>query len=317
MAFYTGQASSYSELLNVLVNSCVLQGWTWSDGILSKEKAFVRPYVSSSQVAEQGPGLCIEGGTGKSGNTLVNPSLARPRLGGVGLPPAFVPAPIFPLKYNIFIFNNPNEVFLIVRYDIDRFMFLSFGYSTVSGCGLWLSATVSKGYNDFNITGFENTKGFSIGVNSGGEMWVNPARAVATAFFWQTVPQSSELTSNSACFIELENIGWAYPPKNIINAVNTIQPHIGRLPSKWSSNSPLLAIQPILVRQQNKQSIVAEIQNARYMRIDNYEPEEIITLGNDRWMVLPFHKKNLSFRDGVIPADHSGTFGWAIRYEGP
>lgn len=316
MAFYTGQASSYSELFNVLVNSCVLEGWTWSDGILSKEKAFVRPYVSTLQTQQQGLGLCIQGGTGKSGSTLINPSLVQPRIGGIGLPPALVPAPIFPLKYNLFIFNNPNEVFLIVRYDIDRFMFLSFGYSTVLSCGLWLSATVSKGFNDIsNFSDF--TKGFSIGLNAGGEMWYSPARSVATAFFWQTVPQVSELTSNSACFIEFENIGWAYPPKNIINAVNTIQPLIGRLPSKWSSNSPLLAIQPILVRQQNKQSIVAEIQNARYMRIDNYEPEQIITLGNDRWMVLPFHKKNLSFRDGVLPSDHSGTFGWAIRYEGP
>lgn len=317
MAFYTGQASSYSELLNVLVNSCVLQGWTWANGILSKDQVFMRPYTASSQVAEQGPGLCIQGGTGKTGSTLINPSTCCPRIGDIGLAPTLVPAPIFPLKYNLFIFNNPNEVFLIIRYDIDRFMFLSFGYSSVSGCGLWLCGAVSKGYNDFNYAHMAPNKSFSITATGGGDMLNSPTKSVATGFFWQTAKNGVELTATTTCFIGIESIGWVHPQNSDLAAVYTIQPLISRLPSNWSSNSPLLAIQPIYQRTQNKQSIVAEIQNARYMRIDNYEPEQIITLGNDRWMVLPFHKKNITVRNGGNNIDHSGTFGWAIRYEGP
>lgn len=52
MAFYNGQASSYQELLDVLVAGCVEQGWTWTNGILSKGYAFVKPFVSTGFVAQ-------------------------------------------------------------------------------------------------------------------------------------------------------------------------------------------------------------------------------------------------------------------------
>ena len=72
-----------------------------------------------------------------------------------------------------------------------------------------------------------------------------------------------------------------------------------------------------MARASNKVSILAKIENARYLRIDNLQPEQILTFGAEKWMVFPFHKKNSSVRDGGTSIDHSGTFGWAIRYDGP
>ena len=69
--------------------------------------------------------------------------------------------------------------------------------------------------------------------------------------------------------------------------------------------------------EENKVRLVLEVRNARYMRIGNNDPEQVITLGPDRWKVFPFLRKNASVPDGGSVIDHSGTFGWAIRYDGP
>jgi len=60
-----------------------------------------------------------------------------------------------------------------------------------------------------------------------------------------------------------------------------------------------------------------DLQNARTLRVDNYDPGQIITLGDDQWRIYPFYRKNADQRDGTTSSggDHSGTMGWAIRYD--
>ncbi len=60
-----------------------------------------------------------------------------------------------------------------------------------------------------------------------------------------------------------------------------------------------------------------QFENAKFIRINNYEPEQLIVLGNDKWMVFPFYKKNSESLGGTGISDHTGTFGWVIRYDGP
>jgi len=52
----------------------------------------------------------------------------------------------------------------------------------------------------------------------------------------------------------------------------------------------------------------------RYVVIANLQPEDIITLGSDRWRVYPFFRKGAAF----APAGQdTGYLGMAIRYDGP
>lgn len=318
MAYFSGQASSYQELQNVLVSACVAQGWIWADGILNKGNAYVRLYVSSTLTNAQGPGLCIQGGTGKNGATLISPSVAEPRVGALSPTSPNLPAPSFPVKYQIFIFEDPSEVYLIIEYDIQRFMFLSFGVSNLTN-KLWLSATSSKMFQQFSE--YAQYTGFCIFATgsypSGNSTWQTQ---FCSGFFCQIRSEQGATQSNSAILTE---DGWSSSgdsrstATNSCNAITTTNPLISRIPSKWSDAAVLLPIQILTNQPSNKTSIVAEIQNARYLRIDNYEPNQIITLGLDKWKILPFHKKNLVARDGGNSLDHSGTFGWAIRYEGP
>jgi hypothetical protein len=72
-----------------------------------------------------------------------------------------------------------------------------------------------------------------------------------------------------------------------------------------------------------KSSLVADLANARLLRIDNITPGDILTIGTDKWKAYPWYRKNVSARDGsgnqgsAYNINHTGTFGWAIRYEGP
>lgn len=319
MAFYSGQAASYNELLNVLVNACSANGWSWSDGILSKGNAFVKPYVSTSLTVTLGPGLVIQGGTGKSGNTLLNPSRMQPRIGAIGAAPVILPSPVFPLLYRIFIFNNPDEVYLVIKYDNDRFANLAFGASNIDGVKGWISASLSAGY--FTQTSDQNYKSFSITPTTGGNNGNSgtASQTIATGFFWQNDRLGYDHHITSAVYVDLGDIK-AWMPDNSTSgceAVSAIDPLISRLPSTWSSTSNLLPVQIYCRRDSNKKSLVAELAHVRFLRIDNYEPEQIISLGSERWMILPFCRKNLSARNGGMYIDHSGTLGWAIRYDGP
>ncbi|MFU8924893.1 hypothetical protein [Acinetobacter puyangensis] len=309
MAYYSGQAASYQELLNVLVDACVDQGWTWADGILSKGGAFVRPYASTLTTSAQGPGLIVQGGTGKNGTTLINPSPAQVRIGSFGLNPT-IPDPVFPVGYHVFIFDT--EVFLIIKYSIERFFYIAFGLSIINA-GLWLSGTLPLRYLN-NVGG---QKSINISLTTAGETQ-SGSYPSSSGFFLQTYGATSV---NATDAIYINGLGWCggegSTTINHFSALYSTQPLLSRLPSAWSLETVLLAIQPIMLLASSKRMIIADILNARYLRINNYEPEQIITLGIDKWMVFPFHKKNAAVPNGGSNIDHTGTFGWAIRYDGP
>lgn len=315
--YTSGQATSYSDLLNALVDACRSQGWNFSDGILSKNKAFVKIYSNTTPTGSIGEGIIIQGGTGKNGSNVLNPSPAEPRLGSAGAN-GVSEAVAFPCAYNIHIFNDPDEVFLVINFNIDKFYYLSFGMSSILEAvtptgGLWLAGSVSKEY-DLRIT--NNIQGFTIGYSNGGSN-INYAYA---GFFW-TSSATSISRKNEIINTGLNGKSWqtGIQANNIesVDGISAVYKIIARLPSAWSVSSPLLPINLINYISSSKTSLVCTIGNARYLRIDNYEPGQIISLGNERWKIYPFHRKNAGLRDGGVWANHTGTFGWAIRYDGP
>ena len=92
-----------------------------------------------------------------------------------------------------------------------------------------------------------------------------------------------------------------------------------QLPNLYNSANVLLPIKPVALRSSGGVTIIANPKNARYLRIDNVVPGEIITFGAEQWKCYPFYRKDSNARNGVpwaTGATHSGTFGYAIRYTG-
>lgn len=317
MAYYTGSVNNYSDLLSALTSACVAEGWAWDGTILSKGSAFVRPYVSASATTTEGPGLIVEGGTGSSGGVLSGASAARPRLGRPGSAGEWA-ALVWPATYHVMVHANPDEVYLVLSFGVDYHYWLSFGLSDQSelpGSGLWLSASSRRGY------GTDPSGGATICATNGGVAHSSVSAYGSTAFFWETDSSQGATHWPHTLHTGLDSGSWFGGVQGAsvgaLNAIYPAAPHIGQSPNVWNNEAILIPIKIHQWRASSKCSLVCQVRHARYVRVNNYEPGQIITLGPDRWIIFPFYRKNSAVPAGGIALDHSGTFGWAIRYDGP
>jgi hypothetical protein len=224
------------------------------------------------------------------------------------------------MNFSIHIFDNPAEVYVVGRWGVDRFYWLAFGISqlTLPGSGLWCSAIG----REILESGNAHWVGISIGPDYGGQSGTF-AFSCSAGIFWRTVQFSGSTSNTDTIHDGFDGAEWAGTPSSIslgtaraFNAITCLTPLPSLSPSAWNQEAVLLPIQPYVWRASSKCSLVADLGHARYVRIDNYEPEQIVELGGEFWKVYPFHRKNSASRDGGAGIGHTGTFGWAIRVEG-
>ena len=309
MAYFSGQVSSYDELKAVLISNSQTQGWEWNNITNELTKGALQVKVTTVSVGGNnlGPGLTCQG----IKNSIASATM---RIGpATSIASAFI-SPTFPLKYHLFIFNDPDEVYLIINYSIDRFQFMSFGESTLVPNGMWLTASLGGRY-------VSSAAGVYISPTTGGQSG-GIGNVSTSGPFWQTYTMSaanSVIATQDFFLNGLDAINWSSVNAltENVQVVRAVQPLISRTPSNVFSTDILLPFKITLPRASNKFSIVSEFKNSRLLRMDNLEQEQILQFGNDRWMVLPFHRKNAAVRDGGSFIDHTGTLGWAIRYDGP
>jgi len=292
MAYYNGSAVDMAAVRTALVDACLAEGWSWDAGaeVLSKGSIFARVRVVSGYLELLGRTSAA------SGNA---PSVVR--MGQLAAVPITYPA-----AYEIFLFDA--EVYLVVNYNIDHYQWCAFGSSNIdglTGTGMWLGATLEA----------SNPDGISITSTEG----LATNNTVTPALFWATAIQPGARNRN--CYVNsgLDSEGWnlTVADGGIAVGVGQMVPLIGLLPNSWNSEAVLLPIRCYKIRPSAKISLVADLEHARYTRIDNYQPGEIVAIGADQWKVFPWYVKNTAQRNGGSGISHTGTFGWAIRYEGP
>ncbi|MFC5525209.1 hypothetical protein ACFPPA_05580 [Rhodanobacter ginsengisoli] len=294
MAFTTGTANSMADVLTALQAACTTGGWTLSGNVLWKGNCYVSVVASATNLIAQG-GLGIDGS-----NALTTPCPTSRVLQAPGFAPVTWPA-------TYFIFVYANEVYLVLRYGLDTYLYLAFGDSALpgaaAGMGVWFGAS-SPLINPTDVYQYWDRAGgwvdnFGHYVHIGGMFFASFLNA-----------------NNAIIYSPLDAAGWiGGRAADIGGDLVKVQPNA------WNGESTLVPIQPFHVRASNKISVIAELTYARMVRIDNIEPEAIVTLGTDEWMVFPWYKKSTAARDGsgsIAASDgtHTGTFGWAIRKNG-
>lgn len=298
MAYYTGTANDMAAVRQALIEACTLpaEGWAWdgSSEVLSKGPTFVRLSLAGNY-------LRLYGRASATAGEMPVPRQMGPFGGHAQYP---LPGLIWPVQYRLFVF--PQEVYCVIQYGVDVFQWCAFGQSTVNGLagtGTWVEATAAGAltYYQYGL-GLSNTSGWLTNVE------------FCPAPFWAMV-HSADYGSN--VHSDLDGQGWSMLPDEAATliGVSAIATLINVLPNTWNSEAVLLPIRAYRLRPAGKVSLVADLEHARYTRIDNYAPGQIIDIGGTRWMILPFYRKNSDARSGGD--NHSGTLGWAIRYEGP
>ncbi|MBB4819232.1 hypothetical protein HNP29_002622 [Pseudomonas alcaligenes] len=292
MAYYSGSANDMSAVRAALISACSSEGWSWngSTEVLSKSTLFVRLQIVSGF-------LTLLGRTSAAAGDA--PSVVR--MGPMG-----EMAITWPVQYQLFVFDL--EIYCVIKFNVDVHLWCAFGKSSVAGLpgtGMWVAASVHAVNNDYpDMSPERSPMSFSFGGCCG--------------IFWRT-NGGGATDGESWVHSDFDSQGWlmALSTGGSNIGVRSLSPLLSVLPSSWNSEAVLLPIRAYKVRPSNKLSLTVDLVNARYTRIDNYEPGEVIQLGDERWMVLPFLRKNSAERDGGVTVSHTGTLGWAIRYEGP
>lgn len=216
----------------------------------------------------------------------------------------------FPVTYHAFVFID--EVFFIINYG-DVYQWCAFGQSNQSGLpgtGNWVCATIGANKNiECDENGF-----IAIDSESGASSYHDAI--ISAAFFW-TTSYTEEVSRSGWIHTNFEN-SYPWTLENGTNAgepmgIQYLTELVDTQPNAMNSESVLMPIRVYKKRPDSKVSQILEVKNARYIRIDNYAPEEVITLGTDEWMTFPFYAKNIDERNGGDKLRHTGTFGWAIK----
>lgn len=310
MAFITGTASSFADLRTNLIAGCVANGWSNSGNILWKGNSYFE--ITSATTYVQ-----IYGGTGQSGGVISGKSPNGARLGGSYT--------TFPITYDLHILTNPDEVYLVVNYNTDSYQQISFGTTSIDGGGYgpWFTGahhteTAPSSNNGMNVAnGFYYISSYcyaTVATNSLGLFnYASWTGEVAASFVYTTANGTPGWYgySSGATSARLSNGGSASLVAALLNST----------PVGFNSGSILLPIKATLDMGSNGRAVVASLAHARFCRIDNNLPGDIISYGSEQWKLYPWLRKSTTSRDGInnattTPPNHSGTLGYAIRYTG-
>ncbi|WP_339844286.1 hypothetical protein [uncultured Halopseudomonas sp.] len=308
MAYYNGSANSLTALRTALVDTCLLEGWSWDSTaeVLSKGVMFLRVTVDASNIWLLGRTSSAAGDA--PGWVRIGRVFSRS-----GYPTYEI---TFPASYEIFVFEQ--EVYMVVNYDVDRYQWCAFGKSTVgglAGTGMWVGASLAA--TTVGTQGSSKTGPIYMFATGGGDAGNNAQVAPALCWGYNNAYNTAE---NWWLHSDLDGQGWFRSNDGSRYdwiGVGPAAPLISNLPNRWNDESVLLPIRAYKARPEYYLSLVGDFAHCRYVRIDNYDPGQVITIGDESWKVFPWFRKNASARNGGNQVDHTGTFGWAIRYEGP
>lgn len=302
MPYKTGIANDMASLRAAIVSALTDAGWTLTGATVSNGPLNALLAVEGVALTLR-LGRGIDAGDGSLVNASPNKAYIR-EIGNVGL--------VWPVTYELFYFDDPIEVYAVVNYAVDCYLWLAFGVATSTGTvgGSWAGGSVAA-VGDNAAPGAP--RGTTIGTTDAGEDFSNDGGTstyyTPAGLFWQN--KGGEGDWRRPSFIDVGD-AWIAP-----NAVNPIDTLIIRQPNAWNGESVPIPIQPYRQLAENKVAMVADIKNARYLRITNYTPGQVIAFGADRWKVFPFFRKNASSPAQDDDAQDTGTYGWMIRYDGP
>ena len=302
MAYAISSIGSMAALVTFIQDTCVANGWTLSGNILYKDTAYVEI------IADGTVGVKITGGTGHAAGALTGASTQSAYFGthsGITV--------TFPLSVEININTSPDEIYVVINYATNYYGLIAWGISDVPGLpgtGNWYHAvrTATQGSDQFYIL----EGGVSYGTNYGGHI-------DGTAMFCGYSGSGSTWSggvNNTFIHDDLDGGGWHNGDGSWPSAFAYQSPLLADTPSLWNGEAVLVPYSVYFPRASNKHSLVADLGHIRLLRIDNHAPGDTITLGSDQWKIYPFFCKNTVERNGGATKQHSGTFGYAVRYTG-
>ncbi len=292
MAYYNGTAQNLEELKNALVTSCSNHGWTYNSTEKTLAKGSCNFLLRPATISNCDCLALNAVGTPDNRRTFCGLCMFQGNMN-------YVPMN-FPSLWHCFVFEH--EVYFWCEVDTAYWQWLAFGESHLAGLPApapWYGGTVSKTYmgSSYYYQVRDDTCGgelFPHGNYFRGSMVWDP---FANAWSYQGIGADKLLPLRElAC-------------------------------SVWNAQPIFLPLREFVPRSDKKISLAVDLEHARHARLDYNMPGDVITLGNTRWMLLPWYHKSPFIptdKDDLFDEEETGKYmfstgpyGIAIRYEGP
>ena len=327
LSFATGTGGVGTYIVSAAVDSLPDTAMTQPGKVMSKAGVFFR--VGQTGVYSIDTNItCL----GCESNAVANPASGVVQVGRVyfasGKPTREIS---FPCNYEVFGFAQ--ELYLVANYDVDAYQWMAFGKSAVPGLpgqAGWCAATIGNVIPSLIVSGSYTTGPVYLSMTN-----IDTLNPVISGQLSSCALAGNISTTVFAAALNvfvnhnLDSHGWKQGPSGAANmlpiGMQSIRELIWQQPSTWNTESTLMPIRFYKERPSFKASMILDCENARHLRIDNLMPGDILIIGSDKWKVFPWYRKDSAARngtasissDGNLSQNHTGTFGWAIRYEGP
>lgn len=296
--YASATVNTFADLLAALRAACVTAGWTLTGNVLAKDGCFV-------ETGSAADALSVRGGTGQSSGALTGPGPATCWLRA----PRTADVMTFPVTYHLHVLSEPDEVYLVMNWNLVYWQTLAFGKSPVPGLpgsGNWYTASASTNSAVANLA-----IGLSASTNFLGNGVLCPAP------FWGTVNAGN--SANSFVHHGLDAGQWSGLNSNdhkgeVASARSQVVPMLSASPNAWNGQACLIPILPTVGRSSNMVSIALNLAHARYLRNDNLADGQIVPIGTANWKTYPLYRKSTALPTGDV--SHSGTLGLAVRFDG-
>lgn len=312
MPYQTGTFTSASDLRTTLTTFCTTNGWTNSGNLLHKGNSYV-------ELQDDVEGLRVKAGLGKDVSDLLTTPSNYYRGIRTGIWAGATMS--FPATYHLIYLTNPDCVFLVVNYNVDRWQHLAFG--EVRKFGVYNGGQFASGSNFSFLSSDSTNTGVSTNgsVNSTG---VPRSSGVGFMLSGSGNPASPNPEGSSDMYCDLDSQGWRingvtpgsyfqlerfYGSGHHAQFLNTL--------NTWNSQTMLCPVYVQTNRNGNFTSFVGDIPHVRYIRVDNLGDGDIISVGGQQWITFPHMKKDSTVVDSGNASNHSSVCGWAIKYDGP
>lgn len=313
MAYVSGSAANLAAMTAAIISACTSNGWTATAAdVVSKGDAFIR--LTSDAPNDR---VVCRAGLGYSGGALTDPCPYDVYLDHPLLDEAWS----YPLAYEINLHGS--EVYVTVNWGTDKYSTLGFGQSAITGSpgkGVWVAGTAGpSGTGGLSAFSWEALGGeYAGGIQGYNQSSVNRYGITGLFITSRYTIAVGQMGMSMGSYIHTGLTGWTDNTTTPLGTGGTRHLTVIDNPSvNPTGQTVLVPIQPLISRGSNKFSVVADLVYARYVRLDTLNPGDIITFGADKWKVYPVYKRNATTRTPTAAVSHSGTYGYAIRYDGP
>ncbi len=313
MAFQTGSATNFTNLLDALRLFATANGWTqnqWtavgSDQWLSLQKGSIYANLLASTTQIQ-----MKGALGYSGAAAWNAQLSthayapKVRDGWYG-------AVAWPVTYWFFQHTAPDSIEVVIRYQPTRFQYLQIG--TITKYGTWPGG-------EYYCASSEHP---TVGLDGAVVMWSKSlGYCNFPGLFWYKRGEFGYVAAPDILHCEIDSGVWGgatmaafsesalSPLDLLVQASNHAYPLPQRSNSVFNGLTTLQPIELYAMRPDAHWSPLGRVEHVRYAIVTNHNAADIIDIGGQKWMVFPWVEKG-------GPNDAGGQhYGMAIKYDGP